>query len=176
MSSQILLSTSSKTTLSMDQAIGLISRAMTNFLVIFIIILLNQPTIKLYEQFAGLLCLYGGAWAWQEGKYKYKDKDKYNYKYKYIYEQLDSSVYTVGQGRVKQARHMHPVQAGASTREREDCVVAAGSHDTGSRWNPDPVNPWFTGCIPPILGGHMDLAQAGASTRERGLRSSSSIL
>ena len=38
-------------------------------------------------------------------------------------EQLDSSVYTVEQGRVKQARHMHPVQAEASTGEREDCVV-----------------------------------------------------
>ena len=107
----------------MDQAIGLISRAiMTNLLMIFIFILLNQPTIKLYEQLAGLLCLYGGAWACLAGKYKYKDKDKYNYKYnykyKYIYEQLDSSVHEVEYGRVKQARHMHPVQAGASTRER----------------------------------------------------------
>ena len=103
----------------MDQAIGLISSAiMTNLLMIFIFILLNQPTIKLYEHLAGLLCLYSGAWACQAGKYKYKDKDKYNYKYKYIYEQLDSSVHEVEYGRVKQARHMHPVQAGASTRER----------------------------------------------------------
>ena len=48
-------------------------------------------------------------------------------------QQLDSSVYTVEHGRVQQARHMHPVKAGASTRERLRGRSLHAYWNTGSR-------------------------------------------
>ena len=48
-------------------------------------------------------------------------------------QQLDSSVYTVEHGRVQHARHMHPVKAGASTRERLRGRSLHAYWNTGSR-------------------------------------------